>query len=251
MSFWYSLKQTFRVKPFLILCLSTAVFLIGATMVGPMGYYLAVYYMYGGSEADAAVIIVWGQAAFWLVNIMMVPVITWISTKIGKKKTIFIFMSIAGVASLAKWWLVTPANPWLSMIPLALMGSGFIAQSTMINSMLPDCVDYGELKDSTRREGMFSAVYGWSWKVGITLALAVSGFLLNTSGFDAGLEEQTTETLTKIRIFEHGIPVIGFIIGLVLLKAYPITEKNAYETRAQLEAMRKETMALKKACAME
>lgn len=230
-----SVKQTFRVKPFLILCLSTAVLLMGATMVGPMGYYICVYYMYGGIEADAATLIIWGQAAYWLTNILMVPVITWISTKIGKKATVLSFTVVAILASLSKWWLITPANPWLSLIPLAFMGSGFIASSVMINSMLPDSVDVDELETGTRREGMFSAVYGWSWKVGLSVALAVSGFMINLTHFDAGLGEQTAETILRLRLFDLGVPVIGFVIGFILLMKYPITEQDAYAVRRQLE----------------
>ncbi|QHI70793.1 MFS transporter [Tichowtungia aerotolerans] len=233
-----SAKQTLRVKPFLILCLSTAILLMGATMVGPMGYYICVYYMYSGVESEAAGLIMWGQAAYWLTNIMMVPVITWISTKIGKKNTVLAFIVVASVASLSKWWLITPANPWLSLIPLMFMGSGFIASSVMINSMLPDSVDADELETGTRREGMFSAVYGWSWKVGLSMALGVSGFLINLTGYDAELPEQTADAILKLRLFDLGVPVIGFITGFILLMKYPITEKDAYDVRARLEADR-------------
>ena len=239
---WTSVRQTFRVKPFLILCLATAILLMGATMVGPMGYYICVYYMYGGCEADAAALIMWGQAAYWLTNILMVPVITWISTKIGKKNTVLIFVVFASLASLSKWWLLTPSNPWLSLIPMAIMGSGFIASSVMINSMLPDSVDVDELVTGTRREGMFSAVYGWSWKVGISLALAVSGFLINLTGFDADLTEQTASAILRLRLFDLGVPVLGFLAGFLLLLKYPITENDAYGVRVKLEARRNDPL---------
>lgn len=237
-SFIKSICQTLKVKPFLIICISTAVALVGVTMVGHLGFYVCLYYLFGGDQsACAEIFALWGFA-MQFASLLMVPVIVRISTKIGKRKTLLIFFGVSIIGSLSKWWLIIPGCPYLSLIPQALMGMGFIASSTMMNSMIPDAVDYDELTTKTRREGMFGAVYGWSWKLGIALALVLSGFVLPLTGYDAALPAQSSSTITWIRLAESGLPVFGYIGAVCLVWFYPLSEQTAYKVREELERRR-------------
>lgn len=234
--FFASIKQTLGVKPFLILCGVSAVMLMGISMVGSFTFYIFLYYLFGGDQS-----VVGGfSATFTLVgqvsSMALVPLIVKVSTKIGKKKTIVLFICISVAGCLMKWWLYNPGRPYLALIVSPVLMVGFIAQSVMINSMLPDIVDYDELRSHTRREGMFGAVYGWSWKLGISMALVFSGFLLSSTGYNADLgTEQLASTIIKLRLLDIGVPALGCIVGLLLIWRYPFNEQKAYEMRAELE----------------
>ena len=75
-------------------------------------------------------------------------------------------------------------------------------------------------------------------ELGGLVGLVVSGYLVKFSGFDETLTTQLPETIVRVRLFEHGVPVIGFLIGLILLKMYSIDESEAYAIRSTLEAQR-------------
>ena len=72
-----------------------------------------------------------------------------------------------------------------------------------------------------------------------TAAMLIAGFLLNLTGFDVALDTaQSERTLLLLRAFDVGIPLLTSAIAIVLIMAYTITEKRAYEIRAELEKRR-------------
>ncbi|MEN8255884.1 MAG: MFS transporter [Verrucomicrobiota bacterium] len=231
-----SVRQTLRVKPFLILCGVSAIMLMGISMVVSFGFYIYLYHLFGGDQSVVGGFAATGTLIGQVSSMALVPFIVKVSTKIGKKKTIMLFICVSIAGSLMKWWFYTPEYPWLAWLVAPFLMLGFIAQSVMVNSMLPDIIDYDELRTHTRREGMFGAVYGWSWKLGISLALVVSGFLLSSTGYDADLgTQQLASTITKMRLLDIGVPILGCLAGLLLIRLYPLDEQKAYEMRAELE----------------
>ncbi len=113
-----------------------------------------------------------------------------------------------------------------------------------MGSMISDVCDYDELGSNKRREGVFGAIYWWMVKVGMALALLVSGYLLVASGFitpQPGSTEivvQGEKTLFYLRVFDVFIPIITSTIALMIMSTYEITEDSARETRQLLEHRR-------------
>ena len=119
-----------------------------------------------------------------------------------------------------------------------MIGAALAGVWTLVNAMIPDVIDLDELKTGERCEGMFSAVYGWTFKLGAALALIVSGYVLNWSGFDAALPMQTTRSILMMRIFFVTIPSVAIGLALFLMWIYPLTEKRSYDVRQELETRR-------------
>ena len=67
-----------------------------------------------------------------------------------------------------------------------LMGGLF----TLMPSMVADVVDLDELKTRERREGMFGSIFWWVVKLGMAVALAGGGLLLNATGVRRGVGGQ-------------------------------------------------------------
>ncbi|HVU06923.1 MAG TPA: hypothetical protein VHG89_00100 [Verrucomicrobiae bacterium] len=66
--------------------------------------------------------------------------------------------------------------------------------------------------------------------------MLLQGFLLTASGFDSHVAIQKVETITfwlKALLLSQPI---GFILGFLIILAYPITRAKASEVRAQLNA---------------
>ena len=96
-----------------------------------------------------------------------------------------------------------------------------------------------EVETHERREGMFGSIYWWVVKLGMAAALAISGLLLNATGFDVALAgDQAVSTITQMRIFDAMIPFISSAIAIWMIALYPITEQKAHEVREQFEQRR-------------
>lgn len=231
-----SAKLTLSHKPFLMLMAATVIMICGLNIVLAMSYYVAVYHVFDGvkNAATGFVLSVHGYACV-LGSLSGIPTMTFISRRIGKRKTLIAAMLTAMVSSLLKWVCYTPANPYLILIPGFITAFSMVSVWTTLQSMLPEIVDLDELKTHERREGMFSAIQSWTTKMGYSLTVIGAGFILNASGFDATLATQSASTVLQLRLFYTLIPAAALLVGSLIMMCYPITEKHALETRHKLD----------------
>jgi GPH family glycoside/pentoside/hexuronide:cation symporter len=82
-------------------------------------------------------------------------------------------------------------------------------------------------------------MYAWVLKAGTTLAFALSGLLLNLTGFDQALGAgQSAATILSMRWMDIGVPALAVLAAMGLTWIYPISEDRAYQIRAELEKRR-------------
>lgn len=237
---WASALHTLRNGPFLVLLGVTTIMLFGLTMVSHLNYYLTIYYMFDGTRSETAglVLTMCGYAG-QIGGLAGLPVMLYVSRRIGKRRALLWGLVIATGSDLTKWVCFTPTNPFLALVPNFM--SAFVLSSawTLMSSMLPDVVDYDELKTGQRREGMFSGIHGWTTKLGMSLALVLSGFVLSASGFDPALGPgQSDYTITFIRVCYTFIPASAMVLGAALMYFFPLTEKRSGDIRLELETRR-------------
>ncbi len=73
----------------------------------------------------------------------------------------------------------------------------------------------------------------------MALAFALSGYLLNATGFDVEYGgAQTSATFLWMRIVDAGIPTITSAIAIYAVAKFKITEQRSYEIRQLLEERR-------------
>ena len=169
----------------------------------------------------------------------VIPLTAWISTKIGKRETFLITISLSLVGYALKWVGYNPEHPYwlLASCPFVAFGTGSLF--TLMGSMVADVCDYDELETNQRREGVFGAIYWWMVKVGMALAGLLTGVILNVSGFDVALTTaQPEKTLLLLRVFDVGVPLISSAIALWIISTYEISEAKAHEIREMLERRR-------------
>ena len=143
------------------------------------------------------------------------------------------------VGYILKWFCYSPEYPLLLLLPAPLLAFGLGGLFTLMGSMIADVCDMDELETHERREGMFGSIYWWVVKLGMAAALAISGVLLNATGFDVALGgEQTANTILMMRLFDVAIPLGASAIAIWMIAAYPITEQKAHEVRLELERRR-------------
>jgi len=172
---------------------------------------------------------------------------SWLSTKIGKRKTFLITISISIVGYALKWVGYNPQEPYMLLIAAPFIAFGLGSLFTLVSSMVADVTDFDELLTGTRREGLFGAIYWWMVKLGLAVSSLLSGILLNLTGFDIALgADQTPQALLYMRLFDIGIPIVTSLAALFIIKTFSITEAKAFEIRRQVEQRRGERRSAEK-----
>jgi len=231
-SFWQSAKYTFKDRRFIGLCAYVALFCGGILLVSQMGYYINVFYVYGTlpmqeAKEAASNIMFWGGISGAISNLAAVPMIAFMANRLVKKPTLLIGVLIVAIGQLIKWFFFVPHNPWLQVWLSLIIYPGIALTWTIIPSMIADICDLDELESGQRREGMYSATFSWLLKVGVTVAMALSGWLINVAGIVDSAETQTPEAVYNIRLLFTLLPSVFVILGGLFILRYPITEEGA------------------------
>jgi glycoside/pentoside/hexuronide:cation symporter, GPH family len=232
--------NTFTCKPYLVLLGTALVYAIPTGLVGSFGYFATAYVVCRGDMTMTGELTFWGGAAYAIFGIACVPLATWLSRRLGKKKALTYALIAGLVAFASSWWLYTPEMPWLLVLWSGLNGFSATGLWVILPSMCVDVVDYEEVRSGKRREGAYNATFSWVLKVGMSASMFIVGPLLdNVTGFRPELAgAQTPETVLWIRILFAAIPVSALIIAFFLVQLYPLSPKNMAEIRVQLETDR-------------
>lgn len=237
--FFKGFATSLRSKPFLKLCVATFLVFNGFILIAAFQSYVIIYYIFGGDTGVGAEWVGHSGLLGAVSALGIIGFVTWLATKIGKRRAFFVSTGISMLGYALKWVCYTPENPWLLLIPAPLMAFGLAGLFTLMGSMIADVIDMDELETNERREGMYGSIFWWVVKLGQAVAIAGGGFLLNATGFDVALEgAQTEQTLTTMRFFDAFIPFIASGLAIWAVASYTITEEKAHQVRMQLEQRR-------------
>jgi glycoside/pentoside/hexuronide:cation symporter, GPH family len=237
--FFHGFGTTLRSRPFLKLCTATFLVFNSFIMISSFQLYVIIYYVFRGDQEKGATYAGYAGTLGAVSTFGVIFFITWLATRIGKRRAFFVSTGISIVGYLLKWFCYNPQHPLMILIPVPLLSFGLGGLFTLMGSMIADVVDVDELETRQRREGIFGAIYWWVVKLGMAAALAGGGYLLNATGFDvARAGEQGAQTITLLRLFDAGIPAIASALAIWVFTTYQITESKAHEVRAELELRR-------------
>lgn len=239
-SFFVSIAETFKCRPFLILCVATFLVFNAYMAITQFQYFIFVHYVFGGDAGAVGHYPAWyGTLAAFATAFLVIPFVAWMANRIGKRNAFIIAMSISVVGYVLKFWFFSPETPWLIFLTLPLTSCGIGGLFTLMMSMTSDVCDLDELNNGQRREGMFAAVYWWFVKLGQALALFLSGAALTLVGFDESPGAiQSEATLTQLRIADAIIPAVGTLLGILIMRWYDVDQDAAQDVRDKLEARR-------------
>lgn len=237
--FFKGFATTLRSRPFLKLCVATFLVFNGFIMISSFQFYVIIYYVFGGDQELGAKYAGYSGTLGAASTFAVISFITWLSTRIGKRRAFYVSTGVSIVGYGLKWFCYNPEHPWLLLVPAPLTAFGLGGLFTLMGSMIADVVDVDELETRQRREGMFGSIFWWVVKLGMAAALAVGGYLLNATGFQVALGGgQSAQTILLMRLCDVLIPMITSGIAIWAIATYPITEARAHDVRAELERRR-------------
>lgn len=238
---WHNCATSFKCLPFVKLIAVTFLIFNGFMLASAFTLYVIVYYVYRGDWGQGGTLLGWFGTFSSICTLCAISLTTWISTKIGKRKTFLITMCIAILGYGLKWIGYNPEHPYLLMIAAPFLAFHLGALFTMVPSMVADVCDLDELQTGTRREGMFSGIYWWIQKLGMAGASILAGVLLVWTGFNVEFgANQSAQTLLYMRLFDVGIPIVTSLIAIFIIVTFDISEARAYEIRGHVERRREE-----------
>ena len=228
--------QVSKNKPFMRLCGATFLVFNGFQLVASFSYFIIVFYMFNGDYGAAGNYPAWFSTITAVITAFaVIPIISWMANKYGKKNAFVISTAISIVGYILKWWGFNPESPLLIFMPIPLMAFGLGGLFTLMMSMTADVCDLDELRNGMpRKEGTFGAIYWWMVKLGQALALVLGGLVLKVVGFDQNSAIQSAETMTNLRIADIVIPALTAALAIWIMWNYSLNEERAREIKKEL-----------------
>ena len=217
-----------KVRPFRLALFPWALFMTGIVIAtSTVPFYFE--HLYGRPELAQ-----FASLALLLAAFAAIPGWVWLAGRIGKRTAYNIGMMVFGGALLAAY-LFAHRDVTVLFVVMVVAGIGLATNYVMPWSIIPDVVDYDELANGQRREGVFYGMWTFLQKLGLGVAGAVSGMVLQWTGYlpDA---VQSPLALHGIRLLIGPIPALFFVAGVLILSRYPIDRAAHDEIAAKLEA---------------
>jgi GPH family glycoside/pentoside/hexuronide:cation symporter len=232
-------KLTLQSKPFLWLLAFIALFSVGFNMKWGLEFYTKLYYVCGGDQELASKLTGLQGTLQVFVSLAGIPIFQWLANRIGKRQALTLIVMIVFGSSLSTFVLYTPAYPYLSILPTLLVSPAITAMWVIVPSLNGDVVDDDELNTGERREGAYSSIFSWAMKMSLSLATALSGFLVEFAGFSSDIRHNLPDSvLFNMRLMLTFGPAVLIALALIVLLRFPLTTERIQATRDQLEARR-------------
>ncbi|MCF7568996.1 MFS transporter [Sabulilitoribacter arenilitoris] len=245
--FYTTFKEAFKIKEFRKLCAATFFVFNAFNTVATLTFFVIVYKLFNGDAAASGIwVSLFGCLGALATTFIVIPVVTWMSKVMGKKKAFMLSQGISVIGYILLWFLFVPGKPWLYIIALPFFSFGIGSLFTIMMSMTADVIDIDELNSGLRREGIFGAIYWWMVKVGFAIAGGLSGVIIAIVGFNPDIATINQQSAVDgLHAFFCFFPMAGTLIAMYIMRNYDVTEERANKIRVELNE-RKENSNLKK-----
>ena len=233
----WSFVEAFKLREFRQLCISTFLIFNAFNTVAALTFFVIVYKLFNGDAGATGLwVALFGCFGALGTTFIVIPTVTWMSKKIGKKNTFLLSQGISVIGYILLWFLFIPGKPWMYIFALPLFSFGIGSLFTIMMSMTADVIDIDELNSGKRREGIFGAIYWWMVKVGFAIAGGLSGVIIAFVGFDPDLATVDQQgAVDGLHAFFCFFPMAGTLLAMWVMKDYDVTEERANEIRAELD----------------
>jgi GPH family glycoside/pentoside/hexuronide:cation symporter len=124
-----------------------------------------------------------------------------------------------------------------------LAGIGVAAVHVLPWAMIPDAVEWDELRTGQRHEGMFYSLVLLLRKVASSIALPLMLLTLEWSGYVSNAPVQAPSAVRAIQALTGPIPAALLCVGILFAALYPLGRARHAELRAELAARRADSSA--------
>jgi GPH family glycoside/pentoside/hexuronide:cation symporter len=196
--------------------------------------YFLKYWLRREDESDLIMAVIFVTAIFAL------PLWQWVAKKWSKR-----WAYVAGVAFWAVMQIllvtVTASTPMpIVLILCFLAGIGVAAAHVLPWAIIPDAIEWDEWQTGKRHEGMFYSLTTLIHKIALSLAVLVIPLVLEFTGYQPNVTQQSPGVLWGLRILVGPVPAVLLCAGILLAIRYPLTRERYAQILRELEARRQD-----------
>ncbi|HNU91785.1 MAG TPA: MFS transporter [Spirochaetota bacterium] len=218
------LRIALKNRPFLLLASSYMLQSAGmGVLMAGLIYYIKHVMMLPESAMGVVFPILFGTA------IVFIPIWVKVGKKLGKIRAYRTGLAII-IILLVSTFFTRSEQLILFYVQVFLLGIGFSSFQLFPFSMLPDTIEYDEMRSGLRREGIFSGVWASGQKMAYSVGPGIMGFALALSGFDAS-GPQGPGVETGIRVAFCLLPAAALLLSYIPFARYDLTEERFEEIK--------------------
>ncbi|MBA2132133.1 MFS transporter [Capillibacterium thermochitinicola] len=206
-----------------------AIDIISAVFIYYLKYWLAI------SEENSNIIF----GIIFIVAAVFLPFWVKYAERFGKKGSYFVGLGFLALIMLATIF-IQPGQRNLVYLIAALAGIGVSAAHIIPLSIIPDTIEYDELRTGHRQEGIYFGLVTFMQQFATSGALFIVGLVLQWSGYVPNTA-QSAGALLAIRLLLGLLPAVLIGLGVLVLLKFPID--RAYHARITQELAARATSA--------
>uniref|UniRef100_H3BX25 MFSD2 lysolipid transporter A, lysophospholipid n=1 Tax=Tetraodon nigroviridis TaxID=99883 RepID=H3BX25_TETNG len=168
---------------------------------------------------------------------LTIPWWQWFLTRFGKKMAVY--FGITWAVPFMILIISIKSNLIVSYLVSVAAGASVAAAFLLPWSMLPDVVDDFKVKNPgvQGHEALFYSFFVFFVKFASGVSLGISTLSLKFAGYKTGACVQPQAVSLTLRTLVSPVPVVLIIVGLLILRTYPIDEKMRQENQKLLQKM--------------
>lgn len=209
-----------NMKPYKFLLCICACFIFSYSIFNAIMIYFIQYNLQMTEDTMSTLVLL-----FILWGIILVPVITLLATKLGKKGALCLCFAISAMAMII-FRFVGIQGFWGMFVFMAVFGIANCAYWQIVPAVIYDMSEVYEYKYGERREGAVTALAIFVVKIGSALAMQCMGIVLQLSGYDASRAVQTTQALEGIETAFMIFPAVLLLLASLIFSKFPITKES-------------------------
>jgi len=234
-----SLRAAMKNRPFvfgmaIFLLTWVAIDLLQATLL-----YFVKYCVQREAQSDLI------MGVIFVTAILVLPFWEWTSRRWNKRWAYVAGIAFWAVVQLVMVTLNASTDITLLLFLCVLAGIGVSAAHVLPWSIIPDAIEWDELRTGERHEGMFYSLITLMQKVASSVAIPLALLLLDVTGYTPNTARQPASALLGIRILAGPIPAALLCAGILFAILYPLSRERYAAVCEELESRR--TMQKKEA----
>jgi Na+/melibiose symporter-like transporter len=224
----------FKNRYFLYVFFSYLFVNVSSALIGSVGLHVFTY-TFGLDNKGIAMV----MGMFFGMSILSLPYWSVQSKKTDKKPVMLKCLKISSFASLLfliiiLLRIIVMKFSFILIIVIAILGFGTGGLFLLPNSMTADTIDYEELKQGFRSEGVYYGALTFGYKITQSAVLFIVGILLDVIGFDSAVTTQSTFTAIMLGVILSLGSLISFGLAYLSMKKYNLDKKTIEEIQSTI-----------------
>jgi GPH family glycoside/pentoside/hexuronide:cation symporter len=227
-----SLKAAYKNRPFVF---SMGIFLFTWISIDILQTTLLYYIKFVVHRTEQADVI---MATIFVTALLVLPLWDWVSRRWNKRKAYCAGIAFWAVVQLAIMSLNPGSSMTLIMALCVMAGIGVSAAHVLPWSIIPDAIEWDELKTGERHEGMFYSLVMLTMKVASSITIPLVLLVLQVSGYVPAAAVQPASAIAGIRLVIGPIPAVLLLAGILFALLYPMSRESHQRIVQELETRR-------------